>query len=668
MPKNMINLNALPLGDLPDGGLITLPGDKVTIKDRVIIHESVEGGKKVVKLYRQVDGPQTIQQVAAPIQQGQQGVKRSGSPLPAMPEKKKKKKNKGAKQNKPPPTVDQERRRREITMERHQATTELRACATERDALDVLKASDPDYPNIDYLLGANAARKKEADRWSNRVGGLRRALNNELKLKNTVGWETQLPDVGYNEQHPDENLGYFGQPLMQSHTTALVENSSNSNMLIYEKYDSHALGAQDPYRQSYIGEPGYQNHRQSLLQRPEDVPSYFDTSASALPGNKIHPSRLLLMNTTTAMPERQSTEPQVLMKVTGENMVPLAKSRITSRATHPIVKQERELLEMGEILENVQEVPRDRDAHVTSWKSVKREHDQSTWEGSTKLYSSRLLEDASKSDEAIAWLDANIPSRNEWSDGMLGRYHGQFVDLSRQDDAEQGYFGDPNTDSAESNIIKLGLQLYRDEDEGEDEGAQDGQHIHFAEDITQTVPVKRELDGNNPLATYQQVNIIVKDEPIAEHNGISYHYHDATRIMEQPDYKYQVVNRELPDAISATRLDNVRDEDNMMLVEAATEVVEKAMNRTNESSSSKQNENTLLCVGAATEVAEKALGLSDELPSSNRKEEQLLCTGAAVEVAEEPIDLPLELARKQVLGEMSVNIVIRNEEDNEETV
>ena len=45
MPKNKINLNSLPLGDLPDGGLIILSGDKVTIKDRVIIYETVENGK-----------------------------------------------------------------------------------------------------------------------------------------------------------------------------------------------------------------------------------------------------------------------------------------------------------------------------------------------------------------------------------------------------------------------------------------------------------------------------------------------------------------------------------------------------------------------------------------------------------------------------------------------
>lgn len=94
MPKNMINLNSLPLGDLPDGGLITQPGDKVTIRDRVIIYETFEAGKRAVKLYRQEDRPQQIQPAPAPMQQ--QGIKRSGSPLLQKLEKKRNKgRNKG---------------------------------------------------------------------------------------------------------------------------------------------------------------------------------------------------------------------------------------------------------------------------------------------------------------------------------------------------------------------------------------------------------------------------------------------------------------------------------------------------------------------------------------------------------------------------------------------
>ena len=47
MPKNRISLHSLPLGDLPDGGLITLPGDKITIRDRVVIYETSENGKVI---------------------------------------------------------------------------------------------------------------------------------------------------------------------------------------------------------------------------------------------------------------------------------------------------------------------------------------------------------------------------------------------------------------------------------------------------------------------------------------------------------------------------------------------------------------------------------------------------------------------------------------------
>lgn len=45
MPQNRISLNSLPLGDVPDGGLITLPGDKITIRDGVVIYETSENGK-----------------------------------------------------------------------------------------------------------------------------------------------------------------------------------------------------------------------------------------------------------------------------------------------------------------------------------------------------------------------------------------------------------------------------------------------------------------------------------------------------------------------------------------------------------------------------------------------------------------------------------------------
>ncbi|KAH7370459.1 hypothetical protein BKA65DRAFT_589790 [Rhexocercosporidium sp. MPI-PUGE-AT-0058] len=599
MPKNKINLNSLPLGDLPDGGLITAQGDKLTIRDRVIIHETAENGKKVVKLYRQDDGPQQIQ--PAPVSQQQQGIKRYGSPLPAKPSKKR---NKSSNNNQQQITADQKRRQQEISAERKRTSEELKACAAERQAINELRASDPNHPDIGLRLALNKKRTFEVEKRARENGILRRALNSELNLKNENGgdWEGQDVEDGLmGFMGFEQPYNSFGQPYMQSHTTMFNENNSDPNMFGWGTYNSYAPGFQDQFQQSYVGAPGSQSHTQRFFQQNESPLQYQDAITDALPENKIHPSRLTLLNSNTPMPERCSTEPKVLMKVTGENMVPLARSRMGGMSIKEKLKQEPEI----PMSENAQEdVPCDRDAHVNSWENLKREYGQVIKKEAIPGFTPWIMpNETSRSDEATAWLDANIPPPVEKTrnGSDLVQLSGDMVEgLCVRDSAPEGAHD-------EKVIIKLGLQLYQDVDTTQvppSESALPAEEV-YAENIA----VKQDPDAVHAnTAEEHELHVFIKQEPTVEHGRISQDYQDKNVIIKQePDTQHQ----------SAT--ENLRKKN-----------VDTAYERT-------------------------------------EHEERSMPIGAPIERKKEGMEFPKERSpTERALGELSVNTVIVRREENDE--
>ncbi|XMA10477.1 hypothetical protein WAI453_003268 [Rhynchosporium graminicola] len=621
MPKNTINLNALPLGDLPQGGLSTLPGDKVTIKDRIIIHESAENGLKVVKLYRQDNGPQMIQQLPVPALHFQQVAKRSASPLPENPAKRKKK---GWIDPKSQLTTDQDRRLREIAVERQLAAEELKACSAEKKQLEKLRAGMPTDPEVDRRVKANIVRKKEAERNSNRIGSTRRALMDGLNAKS--GKPNDMTHHERSMHHAEYEAGiqlldkrlHLAQRFLRSHSMVKVEHNSNSNMLSCESFKPVGLDIVDPYRQSYTGAPGFQDHRQNLLQQLEDIPSYFDTSVSTFPDSKIHPARLSLMNTTTAaMPELQSTEPQVLMKVTGENVVPLARSRMTG-TTSVIMKHEDETMEAREILEYTSS---DKDSHVKIWEKVGREIDQDKPEGHNRFYSPILLGEASKSKEAIAWLDANIPL-NDYS-GLSRR---KLVDnedrcdeVSGTYDVNQVGFQGPFSEPVQSNLVRLGLQHYQDDEE---DSAVNVHQDHFASTSTNNMPIQEDQPHDCFFAQHQEIDVIER-EPRDRYA--------FTSDQGMNGLKKQVPNLDMSVAVQQ---------------------------RYNRITTVNHNEYS----PASRESKDERLTMT-----TDEKQDKSKHVTSALSLYQEPMDLlhDLHTGKRPIFGERSINIGVGNEEHDE---
>ncbi|KAL5325784.1 hypothetical protein ACEPPN_006917 [Leptodophora sp. 'Broadleaf-Isolate-01'] len=563
MPKNKINLNSLPLGDLPDGGLIILSGDKVTIKDRVIIYETVENGKKVVKLYRQVDGPQQIQ--PAPIsQQQQQGIKRSGSPLPPKPARKR---NKSATNHQRQLTADQQRRQQEISAERKRTSEELKACTAERQAITELKASNANHPDIASRSALNRKRMFEVEKRARDNGILRRALNSELNLKSEYGddWGGQEVEESMVES---EQYNSFGQPYMQNHTPLFNEHNSDPNMSGYRSNYSYFPTFQGQFQQSYAGAPGFQSQPGNFFQQTESEPQYPDANTDALPNNKIHPSRLMLMNSNTAMPEQYSTEPKVLMKVTGENMVPLARSRMGNRSIEETVKSESE----APMLREPEDVLGDRNAHVNSWENLKRGYGQVKKESITISDTQLLPHEIPMSDGATAWLDANIPLKEDPTPvGQTGQLDDPI--LLGEDLVEQRCVRDSVAEQAhdESVIIKLGLQRYRDMDATQDMSS--SQVFSVKQANAENFVVKQEPGGVDivraAITENQEQLVFIKQEPIAGHSTASQHNQDMTVLIKQEsDDGHKIGTGGLQKENVAIKLERAEHGDSSMHAEA----------------------------------------------------------------------------------------------------
>ncbi|KAG4431393.1 hypothetical protein IFR05_013122 [Cadophora sp. M221] len=559
MPKNKINLNSLPLGDLPDGGLIILSGDKVTIRDRVIIYETVENGKKVVKLYRQVDGPQQIQ--PAPIsEQQQQGIKRSGSPLPPKPVSKRKKSAISQRQQ---PTADQQRRQQEISVERKRISEELKECAAERQALKNLTANNPHHHDIASRSALNRTRMLEAEKRARDIGILRRALNSELNLKNEYGddWGQEVEDDMVGSQQYNS----FGQPFMQSHATLFNEHGSDPNKFGYGSNYSHFPAFQDQLQQSYAGAPGFQSQPGSLFRKT--VTQYPGANTDALTENKIHPSRLTLMNSDTAVPERYSTEPKVLMKVTGENMVPLVRSRMGSRSIKKTVKPEPE----APILREKVDVSSDRNSPVNSWENLKRGYGQMKKESITISDSQLMSHETSMSDDAIAWLDANIPLKE---DPAPVQQTGQVDDPIQweEDFAEQRCVRDSAAEQAhdESVIIKLGLQRYRGVDATQ--VLSSSQEVSISQVHAENIVVKLEPGVDvvhAAVAKNEEQVVFIKPESMVDHSTAPQYIEDLNVIIKkEQDTQLEIDSDIVQKENMAIKLERVEHGDRSICIEA----------------------------------------------------------------------------------------------------
>ncbi|KAK0112849.1 hypothetical protein ONS95_014574 [Cadophora gregata] len=550
MPKNMINLNSLPLGDMPDGGLTTRPGDNITIRDRVIIYETIENGKKVVKLYRQDNRPQQIQPVAQQ-QSEKQNRKRAATPDTDRLVRKRPKPSRGSGSQL---TAEQERRRMEINTESKRLGVENAAVSQEYAAIKLLKHLNPLNPEVARRTALNKARATDINRRGKENGDRRRALKLELDPESGGKREDEQKRAYLSDTKAHEkDFEYFdscsNSSRISNNTTLTNEHNSNPSIFRYNATSMDSTTAvQDRFRQSYASAPGCPTHPSSFQTK---LIEYATPNRTALPENKIHPARLSLMKSDFQTPVYTSTEPKVLMKVTGENMVPIARPRIADRQAKVPLKHEAGAPKSETIHEGAS-------SHIDQYVKSQEPHRDAPPIGQQSLVISSLLDEQIERfnpDDAVAWLDANISLKGESSfdTNVLAQVHGLPASGRQtiQEVLKPRCVETRSTEQAHGiNIItKLGLQPYY----GGEEFAYDCGNFKLSpspnvpnihpndikikkeaidphaseEDRDVYVPIQRDLilGYDRELEESHGGNMAIKQEPHPEHQ------HAATRIQ-----------------------------------------------------------------------------------------------------------------------------------------
>ena len=342
----------------------------------------------------------------------------------------------------------------EINQESTRIGLENKAVSQEYAAIKLLKDQNPLDPEIARRTALNKARASEVNRRGRENGDRRRALKLELSPEGVEsGPEDELQELNKAFEKFDDFSADTHAP------TCGNDHNSTSNMLGYDNTRRPSVNtAPDPYRQSYASAPGHQSHPPGFQAGPVQCVT---TTSDALPENKIHPARLSLMSSTAPIPVHYFTEPKVLMKVTGENMVPLARSRLAGRETSTTSKQENETCEPGEIQEAL---PRWYDSHAKNWNISKRTAPALKKEIFDDTSLPSMQDRGFKSEEAIAWLDANIPM-NEASASDT-RPTPRHDDHNHQEQTKPGCFHVSVEQSDRLKVMTdLGLQCYHDDDD-----------------------------------------------------------------------------------------------------------------------------------------------------------------------------------------------------------
>lgn len=567
----MINLNTLPLGDMPDSGWITLPGDKVTIRDRVIIHETSENGKKVVKLYRQDNVPQQIQS-AAQQYNGKQSKKRAASPNSNRTSRKRQISSTGAG---PQLTAEQEFRRIEINKESKRIGAENNAINQEYAAIKLLMSQNPLDPEIARRTALNRSRASEINRRGRENGDRRRALKLELNT-----------DIGdYGKEGQMNALGNLDDSFNDSHAT--THNSFfNEHKLGPDRFAyngaSHSFvpAIQDPYRQSYAAAPGYQNHSPSFQTNP--IP-YANANDDPLPENKIHPARLSLMNSNAQMPERYSTEPKVLMKVTGENMVPVVKSRMASRNSKAPINHERDI--SGRV-EAQEWLLGGKTGHLNSCNAHERHFSPLRKEFLANRSLPPMQDKEFKSEEATAWLDANISLEGASASGasVLGELNRPLMhdDQTNQEEMEPRRVHRSVEQTRELKVLTLlGLQCYHDESEdtaSDDEIPQAVLTPVAGEVCLENTNIKEEPIDDHALTQDQGLDASIKGELITSHSVPSRQSHVGNIIIKQEShFEYQNSITRIQKENLATKSEPEEHDKPLWLIVNSAEVVQEVV-------------------------------------------------------------------------------------------
>lgn len=435
----------------------------------------------------------------------------------------------------------------EINQESTRIGLENKAVSQEYAAIKLLKDQNPLDPEIARRTALNKARASEINRCGRENGDRRRALKLELSPEGADnGPEDEIQELNKAVENFDDFFADTHAPTYDN------DHGSIPNMLGCDDTRRSSINTvPDPYRQSYASAPGYQSHSPSFQAGPVQSAT---TISDALPENKIHPARLSLMNSNAPIPVHYFTEPKVLMKVTGENMVPLARSRLAGRETKTTSKQEQDTSEPEEIQEVL---PSWYDSYAKKRNTRNRTSPALKKEIFDNTSLPSMQDKGFKSEEAIAWLDANIPLKEASVSDT--RFPGEFNMSPRHDDynyqeqTKPGCFHVPMEQSDRLKVMTdLGLQCYHDDD---DDTASEGE-ISEAGRIPSTagvclgqVDIKQELNGTidlepdtgshprikrETITEYSQPseqsrfdNIVIKQDPSSEHQ------HAASRMQNE---------------------------------------------------------------------------------------------------------------------------------------